>query len=108
MYLKNRLLCHVAALALLPAAVFGASSRSYQVTGPVVAVTPTSITVEKDGENWEIARDPSATGDANAKVGDRVTVQYRMTATKIEVKPARTDSAKAATKDGDSSAKKKK
>ncbi len=85
------------------AAAFAASATTYQVTGPVVAVTPTTITVEKNHENWEIARDPSSDSQADVKVGDRVTVHYRMHATKIEPKPGKSE----AGKDKDTAAAKK-
>ena len=39
-----------------------ADDKTYQVTGPVLEVTPTTITVKKGNDNWEIGR------DANTKV----------------------------------------
>ncbi len=76
------------ALAALAAPAL-AAEKSYQVTGPVVDVSDTAITVQKGKENWEIARtaDTKVTGDP--KKGDKVTVQYKMTATSIEVKPGK-------------------
>jgi hypothetical protein len=46
------------------------------------------ITVQKGQERWEIARtaDTKVTGDL--KVGAKVTIEYRMTAASVEVKPA--------------------
>ncbi len=69
--------------------------RTYQVTGPVVSVSDTAITVKKGNDNWEIGKgaDTKTTGDV--KAGDKVTVMYRMTAASIEAKPA---GAKAAAK----------
>jgi hypothetical protein len=66
-----------------------AASKTYQVTGPVVEVRPDAIVVKKGTENWELAKDAGtkSTG-GDAKVGDKVTVTYRMTATSIELKPA--------------------
>lgn len=90
------------------AGAFAASAKTYQVTGPVVAITPTTITVEKDNEKWEIARDPSSDAQADVKVGDRVTVQYRMHATKIEPKPGKADDSKGKDKDTANAAKKRK
>jgi hypothetical protein len=86
--------------------VLAASAKSYQVTGPIVALTPTTITVQKDDEKWEIARDPEAKGDATLKVGDRVTIHYRMTATRIEGRAEK--SADSSVKDADPGAKTKK
>ena len=66
-----------------------AASKTYQVTGPVVEVRSDAIVVKKGADNWEIARDSSTkvTG-GEPKVGDKVTIMYRMTAASIEVKPA--------------------
>lgn len=59
---------------------------AYQVTGPVVEVTDTAIVVQKGKEKWELARDKDTKGADTVKKGDRVTIEYRMTATSIEVK----------------------
>ena len=79
-----------AALLLMLACVTGgdAAVRSFQFTGVVKAVDATSMTVEKSAkETWqfELAKE---TKGATAKVGDRVTVNYKMVATDIESKPA--------------------
>ncbi len=65
------------------------TAHAYQVTGPVLEVTDTKIVVEKDKERWEIARDKSTKAPAGIKKGDRVTIQYNMTATSIEVRDAK-------------------
>ena len=73
-----------ALLACLP--VSAAAPKSYQVTGPVLEVTPTTIVVQKDNDRWEIARtaDTKVTGDL--KVGSKVTISYTMSASKVDVK----------------------
>jgi len=58
------------------------------VTGPVLEVTADKIVVQKGDEKWEIARDGSTKITGDVKVGAKVTVQYRMTAASVEVKPA--------------------
>jgi len=70
---------------LLPA-VASAADKTYQVTGPVLEVTDKSITVEKGKEKWQLARDKDTKVTGDPKVGSKVTVEYRMTATTIEVK----------------------
>jgi hypothetical protein len=75
----------VAALAA-PAAVQAASAKTYQVTGPVLAVDDSTITVQKGSDKWEIARDASTKITGELKVGAKVTIEYRMTATAVEVK----------------------
>ncbi len=63
-----------------------AAEKTYQVTGPVVDVTDTSITVKKGSENWEIAKTADTKTTGEVKKGDKVTVKYTMTATSIEAK----------------------
>jgi hypothetical protein len=66
-----------------------AAAKSYQFTGLVKATDGGSMTVEKSAkETWqfEVAKDTKGT----AKVGDKVTVYYKMVATEIEAKPAAT------------------
>ena len=67
-----------------------AAVKSYQFTGVVKAVDAASMTVEKSAkETWEFELAKETKG-AKAKVGDRVTVYYKMVATEIESKPAAT------------------
>jgi heme/copper-type cytochrome/quinol oxidase subunit 2 len=65
-----------------------AATKTYQVTGPVLEVRPDAVVVQKGTEKWEIARDASTKVSGDLKVGAKVTVTYRMTATDVEVKPA--------------------
>ena len=67
-----------------------AAVKSYQFTGVVKAADGGMLTVEKSPkETWqfEVAGD---TKNSKPKVGDRVTVYYKMVATEIEAKPAAT------------------
>ena len=73
------------AAALFAAPAFAAGPDAYQVTGVVKETNADSITVMKGKERFEIARGGDAT---DVKVGDKVTIHYKMTATKIEVKTA--------------------
>ena len=59
---------------------------AYQVTGPVLEVSDSRIVVQKGKEKWELARDAGTKMTGDVKVGDKVTVEYRMTATSIEAK----------------------
>ena len=69
-------------------------AKSYQVSGPVLEVTPTTITVQKGSEKWQINRDASTKVTGEPKVGSKVTVYYTMTATEISVKGGKSSSAK--------------
>jgi cytochrome c1 len=75
----------VATLALIASPAF-----AYQVTGPVVEVTDTKIVVEKGKEKWEIARTPGTAVKGDLKKGAKVTVEYTMSAIRIEVKDDKT------------------
>lgn len=65
-----------------------ASPKDYQVTGPVLDVNDDVITVQKGTEKWEIGRDKSTKIDGDLKKGSKVTVYYKMNATKVDVKDA--------------------
>lgn len=69
--------------------VFAAGPKTYQVTGPVLELKDNSITVQKGKEKWEIARDATTKITGDLKVGSKVTIEYTMKATTIEVKDAK-------------------
>jgi hypothetical protein len=84
---------HIARFALLtwllaPGMALAAQPRTYQVTGPILELTDDTITVQKGKEKWEIARTPDTRVNGELKVGAKVTIEYRMSAASIEVKPA--------------------
>jgi hypothetical protein len=73
---------------LVAAPLFAATVKTYQVTGPVLEVTSDMIAVQKGQDRWEIARDANTKVTGDLKVGAKVTIEYRMSATAVEVKPA--------------------
>jgi hypothetical protein len=75
-------------LGLLGVSAHAAAPKTYQVTGPVLELTSDMIVVKKGNDRWEIARDASTKVTGDLKVGATVTIQYRMTAAAIDVKPA--------------------
>ena len=75
-------------LAALTAGYAFAATKTYQVTGPVLEVRPDAVVVQKGTEKWELAREAGTKVTGDLKVGAKVTVTYRMSATDIEVKPA--------------------
>jgi len=89
--MRKKLIVTLVALALtaslctLPA--HAAAPKTYQVTGPVLELTNDMIVVQKGKDRWEIARDSSTKVTGDLKVGAKVTIEYRMTATSVEVKP---------------------
>jgi cytochrome c1 len=73
------------ACSLVAAPVF-AAGKTYQVTGPILEVRDDAIVVEKGKEKWEVARTPGTAVKGELKKGAKVTVEYTMSATKIDVK----------------------
>lgn len=85
--------------ALAAGLVFGAGAaqaagKSYQVTGPVLAISDTLITVQKGKEKWEIERSAATKITGELKVGAKVTIYYRMVADEVEAKADAKDKAK--------------
>jgi hypothetical protein len=63
-----------------------ADDHNYQVTGPVLAVTDTAITVKKGGSPWTVSRDSGTQVTGDLKVGAKVTIKYHMVADTVAVK----------------------
>jgi hypothetical protein len=59
--------------------------KKYQVTGKVLEVTADYIAVDKAGDRWEIGRDANTKVTGTLKVGEKVTIEYQMSATRVEV-----------------------
>ena len=58
---------------MFSASVFGQTS---EMTGKVMAVSPTSITLQKGTELWDIKRTSSTNVTGTLKIGSTVTVKY--------------------------------
>jgi cytochrome c1 len=88
-------LLYLAAAAAVPTVARAEATKTYQVTGPVLEVTGSTITVQKGKEKWQLARDKDTKSPAEVKVGDKVTIEYTMSAKTIEsksgAKPDKTD-----------------
>ena len=75
---------------LLSSSLNAAEAKTYQVTGPVLELTPTLIVVQKGEDKWQIAREKRTKVTGDLKVGAKVTIEYRMIATDVEVKGGKT------------------
>jgi hypothetical protein len=71
---------------LVPSVALARAPKKYQVTGKVLEVSDDLIVVQKDDEKWEIGRDKSTKVDGTLKVGQKVTIQYTMSAATVESK----------------------
>ncbi len=66
----------------------------FQVTGVVKEKTADSITVMKGKERFQIGIDKDTKMTGEAKVGEKVTIKYKMHASSIEAKEAAAKPAK--------------
>ena len=71
---------------VVPSVAQARAPKKYQVTGKVLEVSDDLIVVQKDDEKWEIGRDKSTKVQGTLKVGQKVTIQYTMSAASVEVK----------------------
>jgi len=91
----KKVLVFVCAFLFVASVAFAAGPKTYQVTGLVLEIKGDVIVVEKSGsEKWEVARDAATKVAGDLKVGSKVTIEYTMTAKKIEVKEAKKADAK--------------
>lgn len=77
----------LSALLLSAALASAAGPKTYQVTGPVLEVKDDMIAVQKGKDRWEVGRDASTKVTGDLKVGSKVTIEYKMMGTAVEVKP---------------------
>src|SRR5262245_59929343 len=84
----KRTMSMFAAVLFLASVAIAAGPKDYQVTGPALDVTDDVITVEKGKDKWEIGRNKDTKSNGVLKKGSKVTIQYKMTATSIDVKDA--------------------
>ena len=75
--------------ALFAVAPLALAGKTYQVTGPIISVDEQTIVVEKGKDKWEIARDATTKVIGELKVGQKVTIEYSMTAATITVNEAK-------------------
>jgi len=82
----KKILIFACAFLFVATVAFAAGPNKYQVTGPVLEIKGDVIVLKKGNDKWEVTRDASTKVTGDLKVGSKVTVEYKMTATKIEVK----------------------
>ena len=85
----------VCAIVLAASLAIAAGPKTYQVTGPVLDLKDDLIVVQKGSDKWEIARGKDTKVTGELKVGSKVTIEYKMTATTVEVKDAKGKDTKA-------------
>jgi hypothetical protein len=84
--MKRMIFVVVGVFFLFSSLALAAGPKSYQVTGPVLEVKDDLIVVQKGSDKWELAKDKDTKVQGDLKVGSKVTIQYWMKATEVEVK----------------------
>ncbi len=82
---------------LMTAVAYAAQDGIRKATGELVKITAESVVIKKGKGEMVITRDPSTNVTGNLKVGEKVTVEYKMIATSVAVKDP-TSSKKKSTK----------
>ena len=86
--MMKHVLSMFAAVFLMASVAIAAGPKDYQVTGPVLDVNDEVITVQKGSDKWEIGRNKDTKINGDLKKGSKVTIQYKMNATSVDVKDA--------------------
>ena len=81
----------IAAASLALSGIAFAGAKTYEVTGPVLEVNDSMIVVQKGKDRWEVDRDSNTKVNGDVKVGDKVHINYTMTAKDVEVKAAKAE-----------------
>jgi uncharacterized protein YxeA len=83
--MKRALIACAVLACVISTAIALAAPKTYQFTGTVKTADKDTFTVEKSAtETWTFSTDAATKG--TPKVGDKVTVNYKMVATSIEAK----------------------
>jgi hypothetical protein len=75
----------VFAFMIIAVTASAAGSKTYMLSGTVTDVKGDVFTVQKDNAKYEMTRDAAAKVNGEIKVGSKVSVAYKMTATTIVV-----------------------
>jgi len=90
----KKVLIIVCAFMFVATVALAAGPKTYQVTGPVLEIKGDVIVVEKGKEKWEVAKSAATKINGDLKVGSKVTIEYTMTAAKVDVKEEKKADAK--------------
>jgi hypothetical protein len=75
----RRLLVAMLAIVLVAPGLTWAGAKTYQVTGKVIELKDKTLTVDKDGEKFEMERNAATKVKGDLAAGVKVTARYRMT-----------------------------
>jgi FKBP-type peptidyl-prolyl cis-trans isomerase (trigger factor) len=84
--MKTKAISLITAASLAFGSMAFGGAKTYQVTGPVLEVNDSMIVVQKGKDRWELDRNSDTKVNGEVKVGDKVTINYTMTAKDVEVK----------------------
>ena len=85
----KKILIFACAFLFVAVVAFAAGPKTYQVTGPVLEVSPDMIVIQKGKDKWQMGRDAATKVTGDLKVGSKVTIEYTMKAVTVEAKEAK-------------------
>jgi RNase P/RNase MRP subunit p29 len=88
----------ICAIFLMTAVAYAAQDGIRKATGELVKITAENVVIKRGKGEMVIARDASTNVAGNLKVGEKVTVEYKMIATSVAVKDKTTAKTKKSTK----------
>jgi len=83
---------------LMTAVAYAAQDGIRKATGELVKITAESVVIKRGKGEMVITRDPSTNVTGNLKVGEKVTVEYKMIATSVAVKDLKSSKKKSTKK----------
>lgn len=87
----------ISVIFLMTAVAYAAQDGIRKATGELVKITAESIVIKKGKGEMVITRNASTNVAGNLKVGEKVTVEYKMIATSVAVKDTKTSKTKKTT-----------
>jgi uncharacterized protein YxeA len=94
----KKILIVVCVIFLITAVAYAAQDGIRKATGELVKITAESVVIKRGKGEMVITRDAATNIAQNLKVGEKVTVEYKMIATSVAVKDTKTSKTKKSTK----------
>jgi RNase P/RNase MRP subunit p29 len=94
----KKVMSFICIIFLMTAVAYAAQDGIRKATGELVKITAENVVIKKGKGEMVIARDASTNVAGNLKVGEKVTVEYKMIATSVAIKDTTSSKTKKSTK----------
>jgi RNase P/RNase MRP subunit p29 len=95
----KKVLFFICVIFMMTAVAYAAQDGIRKATGELVKITAESIVIKKGKGEMVITRNASTNVAGNLKVGEKVTVEYKMIATSVAAKDTKTSKTKKTTQE---------